>query len=68
MRSNILEVSGSAILLGKEVCALEELASFAARALRRIGAVKVRDVVVPDIAEPSENKYELGFLNERKRM
>ena len=58
MRPNILEVSRSAILLGKEVCALEELASFAAGALGRIGAVEIRDVVVPDITEPSEDTCE----------
>lgn len=62
MRSNILEVSRSAILLGKEVCALEELASLAAGAFGRIGAVKIRDVVVPDIAEPSEDKCKWGVL------
>jgi hypothetical protein len=58
VRSNILEVSRSAILLGKEVCTLVELASFAAGAFGRIGAVEIRDVVVPDIAEPSEVKCE----------
>lgn len=69
MRSNILEVSGSAILLGKEVCALEELASLAAGAFGRIRAVKIRDVVVPDIAEPSVDTCEWeGFLNGKKGM
>lgn len=52
MRSNILKVGRSAILLGKPVCTLIELTSLAAAALGRIGAVEIRNVIVSDIAEP----------------
>lgn len=41
---------------------MEELASLAARAFGRIGAVEIRDVVVPDIAEPSVDTCEWGVL------
>lgn len=48
---------------------MEELASLAAGAFGRIRAVKIRYVVVPDIAEPSVDTCEWeGFLNEKKGM
>lgn len=53
MHSDILEIVGSAILLGKPGFTLVEFTRGAAGALGRVGAVEVGDVTVPDVAEPT---------------
>lgn len=52
MRSDVLEVTGPAVFFGEERCAVVEFTGCAAGAFGRIGAVEVRDMTVPNIAEP----------------
>lgn len=52
VRSDVLEVSRSAVLLLQPVRASVGLARGTAGALRRVGAIVVGNVVVTNIAEP----------------
>lgn len=50
--ADILEPIRSAIFLVQESFSISKSASLAATAFRRIGAIKVWDVLVSDVAEP----------------
>jgi hypothetical protein len=52
VRSDVLEIGRSAVLLLQPVCASVGLARSTARALGRVGTVVIGDVVVTNITEP----------------
>lgn len=56
MRADVLEVCRSAVFLGQEIGASEELARGAAGTLGRVRAVVIGDVVVTDVAEPAHGQ------------